>query len=444
MRPYRLPTVTQAVMEPNVSHDYYGYHARECRNWSFTQVPSRGALMLSRARTVSTLVVLLGAFHCTPTPTDLELETWTAVPDLTIGSLDDGPTAFSGIADVEIGRNGEIYVLEQGAHEVRVFGSDGSFLRRFGRIGEGPGEFRSFGAAGWKGDTLWIEDPSAARITLFARDRPVARTLSYRVTNEVSGAVIYMVPGPLLADGSVFARSQISSRTLAGGGNIVPSYQTDRSGEILRVLATVDFGNMILLWGETGASTSRQPFSDQQLLAVAKDGRSVWRLERPAARSENAAHMTLTQVSLAGDIVFRSMIPYRPIPLTAELFRRIIQDEVISELEDVEYPQARIRMLREAYETRGYQPDYIPPASDLVAGTDGTVWVRREDLRADSVAWLVLDSDGRPTAAVTLPSDVKVRRATRTMIWGVRPGEFDEPYVVRFRLENSGTVPTVQ
>ena len=111
-------------------------------------------MFLSSARNTGGLLVILGTVHCAASPPDARLETWTAVPDLTLGSLDDGPTAFSWITDVEIGRDDEIYILEQGAREVRVFGSDGSFLRRFGRTGEGPGEFISFSGAGCSRSTL--------------------------------------------------------------------------------------------------------------------------------------------------------------------------------------------------------------------------------------------------------------------------------------------------
>lgn len=61
----------------------------------------------------------------------------------TIGAAD-SPAAevFEYIADVALDAAGDLYVLDGFAHEVRQFGLDGTFRRRFGRKGDGPMEFR--------------------------------------------------------------------------------------------------------------------------------------------------------------------------------------------------------------------------------------------------------------------------------------------------------------
>jgi len=66
------------------------------------------------------------------------------VEHLRLGTLD-GPeeTQFFRIADVDVA-NGELWVLDSGHDEVRVFDFETSeYLRTVGRRGEGPGEFRS-------------------------------------------------------------------------------------------------------------------------------------------------------------------------------------------------------------------------------------------------------------------------------------------------------------
>ena len=69
--------------------------------------------------------------------------------------------------DLALGADGTLLVSEGGgdAH-VKVFDASGRFLRRIGRAGEGPGEFRvAFLAV--RGDTLLVQDPQVARASTF-------------------------------------------------------------------------------------------------------------------------------------------------------------------------------------------------------------------------------------------------------------------------------------
>jgi hypothetical protein len=62
-----------------------------------------------------------------------------------VGSLDgDEATQFYTPRDGDFGPNGEVYVLDSGNNQVKVFaGADGAFVRAFGSSGSGPGEFES-------------------------------------------------------------------------------------------------------------------------------------------------------------------------------------------------------------------------------------------------------------------------------------------------------------
>jgi hypothetical protein len=99
------------------------------------------------------------------TPQPPELATWElGEPSLVVGSLDDGPAAFSPIRSVTVGPRSELYVLLPQEHEVRVFGDDGEFLGSMGAEGEGPGEFSRPTDLGFVGDTLWVLDTGARRV----------------------------------------------------------------------------------------------------------------------------------------------------------------------------------------------------------------------------------------------------------------------------------------
>ncbi|HEY8537179.1 MAG TPA: 6-bladed beta-propeller, partial [Vicinamibacterales bacterium] len=96
-------------------------------------------------------------------------EAWELRERFRLGAMEgDGADVFGNIVDVELGPDGALYVLDAQASEVRVFGSDGTHLRTFGRSGRGPGEFNhATGMAFDAHGTLWVMDWGNARYSGF-------------------------------------------------------------------------------------------------------------------------------------------------------------------------------------------------------------------------------------------------------------------------------------
>jgi hypothetical protein len=94
---------------------------------------------------------------------------WRVVEEVRIGTLEgDGPDMFGSIGSMEVDENGNIYVYERQALELRVFGPNGEHVRTVGREGGGPGEFKQVIGMDWAADgTLWIVDPGNNRISVF-------------------------------------------------------------------------------------------------------------------------------------------------------------------------------------------------------------------------------------------------------------------------------------
>ncbi len=76
---------------------------------------------------------------------------------------------FGRVADLELGEDGSLFVLDAISRTIRVFGEDGVEVREFGRRGQGPGEFEQPGALLWgpEGD-LWVLDLRDGRLTAFS------------------------------------------------------------------------------------------------------------------------------------------------------------------------------------------------------------------------------------------------------------------------------------
>jgi len=58
------------------------------------------------------------------------------------GDTDDEDEFFGLISQVTLDDDGNIYLLDTQLNEVKIFDTDGGFIRNIGREGEGPGEFR--------------------------------------------------------------------------------------------------------------------------------------------------------------------------------------------------------------------------------------------------------------------------------------------------------------
>src|SRR5688500_10580305 len=106
-------------------------------------------------------------------------ETRRLVPEKTIGQADgaDERYTFSGIADLVVGPQGQMYVWDGNLMSLRLYDSSGTHLRTISSRGEGPGEHRaSNGMALDRAGRLLFWDPRNGRITVFDPGGDVAAT----------------------------------------------------------------------------------------------------------------------------------------------------------------------------------------------------------------------------------------------------------------------------
>lgn len=127
--------------------------------------------------------------------------------ELSIGVVE-GPEeqTFSQISDVDIDRNGNIYILDSAEASCRIFSPEGVFIRSIGRPGQGPGELsKPLHQHFCPNDQLWIEDYGNRRIAIFTTDGRFIRNISTAkafITNleidskgNILGARLFLSPG---------------------------------------------------------------------------------------------------------------------------------------------------------------------------------------------------------------------------------------------------------
>jgi hypothetical protein len=90
--------------------------------------------------------------------------------------------------------------------------------------------------------------------------------------------------------------------------------------------------------------------------------------------------------------------------------------------------------LREAVAAGMRLPAFHPPISTAHVGSDGSVWLRREDDGTAGWRWIVLNRDGEPRGTVVLPRTMTLEASDSERVWVVERDDLGIPWVVRYRL----------
>lgn len=359
------------------------------------------------------------------------VERWTVEPDLVVGEPDVSLTTISSLA---VSANGSIYIAQPDEQLIRVVAADGTLQRAIGRKGRGPGEFQRPWFLGWMGDTLVVADGALVRISAFDS----AGSLLYTVST-LQGAPPHQ-PRAILTDGRVLLEEMQESDDQLVDGDI-----TSRSlllmkpgGGTFERLVDLSLGTHaearvgIVVGGETTYTYFEHPFPDSDLYDVDPRGRSVVVVSQIAGDDDNP-RFSVTRLATAGDTAWAISFSYTPLPPSA--MTRDTLAALAAKL--TQHPYFKQRVPRERIERSLRRdidvPAHLAPVSAVIAGRDGTVWLRREPVGTEA-QWMVLDSSGAYIAVVHMPFDFRALEADRHYVWGVETGDMGEPRLVRYRV----------
>jgi hypothetical protein len=183
-------------------------------------------------------------------------------------------------------------------------------------------------------------------------------------------------------------------------------------------IAVLDYDRIIVRNPyEPGEHTVINRWSFRDMTAVSTDGRSF-----VVASADPRRHrVVLRRIDIGtGETVFSREFPYSPSPLTpAEAFAHY--ERTLARLSP---PSARA--LRAALDP----PDHRPPVHRVQHFDNGQTWIEI----AGQGHWDVIDGTGNLVAHVMAPIDVDIRAISGDHVWGFAVGEYEEPYIHRFRL----------
>lgn len=350
---------------------------------------------------------------------------WTvrAEPVLDLGGVG-APEArqFDGIAGALRTGDGGLVVADWGSRELRFFDGAGELVRRVGREGGGPGEFRGIGGLVEDGDSLLVWDPRELRLTILGLD---GNLKSMRSLKELSaGPLRIYKPIGLLRGGVVFFKN--GSAAPPPGRNMAYWDSTPN------------------LWiGPGGGIDTLAGYAGLDMYA----GERGWRRLPFGRWTVAAVHGGRFYISDTGDYEIRvhgesgelrSLIrrDFEPPALTEatldgwldRLFERAREAGASEEILD--------RERRFLYEEMDY-PERLPALKQLVTDDVGHLWVQRYGTSPmiGSKVWDAFDPSGRWLGPVEMPRSMEVLEIGEDHVLGMWRDELDVEHVVMYALE---------
>ena len=331
-------------------------------------------------------------------PADLPEWTLGADPVVEIGA-DDGPghdlhwpRAASRLT------GGAIIVANTGSNEIREFDASGGYVRSLGRKGAGPGEFQNLSWAGWlEGDTIVGYDPPNRRLTVFAPDGSVARTVTLPLPNTSSFPEVTAI----LASGSVLAYPGFD-RVFSRG---------ERRDTIAYMIYPPDGSRPDTLGLYAGPERFFHILPDFALSMDIPFGRNSYaaaRGNRVVLGSSDALALDVHDGD--GALLRRIRIVIPPVPVTsAEAEAR--RDSAIAA-----FPERMRDAYREMQELAPGRETH-PAFTALALDDDGRIWVRLPRATgAPADQWLILSTTGAPVGRLNIARGLEIEEAGRDYV----------------------------
>lgn len=367
-----------------------------------------------------------------------EGDAWTLEDVMTIGEAAGDPDyQFGNIAQggIAVTEDGRIFVVDQQAQHLKVFGPDGIYQQTIGQPGSGPGEFGP--GVGpiliGRGDTLIVPDLGNQRVNILESDgsEPASFRMSFetgipaRWDMTASGDLVYQLRSLNLPNTE--QRDTLDLIVQATyGGEVTDTLMTPKRGESFTFDEDGQPVRMIFspepVWSLVGA--------DGLCFAV----NDVFRLS-----------MFDAQGSLTGIVsipIERQAVTQADIDFFIDTVERLATEQGA--------PPQQIEILLSTF----HFADYFPAFLQMMPGPEGSLWVQRvqqptllsaeeqetwnPNLDMGATEWDILDAEGRYLGVVDMPHRFQPVTFEGDLVYGVWRDEFDVQYVRVMRIQGMG------
>jgi hypothetical protein len=343
-------------------------------------------------------------------------------PRLRIGVAEGDPNyEFGEVSSIALLPDGGIAVLDRQAYEVRIFDPRGEFVRRVGRRGQGPGEFRDpIRVVSTDGDSLLVWDWGQERVVAFDAAGRAAWTVDFRP--------------PMVNPRAWFAVAPGARRFWVGANHGVVPVGTELVPRQIRLIAVSASGEQRDTIGEYRSSLVGWVDPDTRLVG-----------------SPIHDHTTSFDGADAQFVIGSGDRPQFEVRDTAWRLVRIVRwregERAVTSADNETYRQRFLARLPNDAARAGWRPtfDAIPPAdsfptlAELIAVPGGEVWLRRyQRVPGDSTTFWRFASDGAIDCQLMLPAEMRLRASTATAIAGGITDSLGALQVVVFDVRRAG------
>lgn len=370
-------------------------------------------------------------------PGSPDLQQWRLDPqaELVLGREGGPPEALlDGVRAAVRLADGSVAVADR-SQQVRVFAGDGTLVRRIGRRGAGPGEFRALNMLrALDGDTLMAFDAQPDRVSYFSPGGELLRERTLPLSEYGLGVRLF---GPF-GDGEFIAAVRTGRmtglRTRPEDGPVRDSLMLVQIPSAGGSAAETDS----LGW-TPAVETYRVSSRDEGPIATLMATPPLWRQMYLAAGPERLfiGHnetFDIRGMDPDGTEALRIRLAAEPERVTSGELDRLKESYTAQGLES----WSDIR--RTAAENAEY-PETRPAHGQLFADREGNLWVSEYIADGDttSVEWGVFDGDGSLLATVETPFGAKLLDAGRDYVLTLEHSELDVPHVKLYSLGRSTT-----
>jgi len=342
---------------------------------------------------------------------------WRLEPFATIGSVDGagGAAAFTAPFDLDLGPDGNLYVLDAPGTSIQVYSPGGELLREIGREGEGPGELERASAFDFEDDSLlWVLDGAAGRASRFdlAGQYMGSKALPYRLGRFRHGHA-------RVADGMIWDITQVMIRESLPGGGVrvtaggvgsigIPTSLSDEAADTVRVEAWRPDMGMVRQSGST-RMTSLPPFAPGAVYSVGREG-GLW--------TAKGNEYLIAHVLPGGD--------------TTRIVGRTVEPTPLSAAHAAELAVWERDMREGGAQSEGTSlPTHYPILEQVVEDDQGNLWVWRRGPTGWDID--IFDPDGvflgtleSPPTSTRIPAPPAISRG---VLVTAEQGELDVPII---------------
>lgn len=360
--------------------------------------------------------------------------------------LDATTEDFPRVTTTAVGPREQILILVPNEMQFRIYDRNGKKLGAFGRLGAGPGEFRSPAGLGWFGDTLWIYDASLRRTSWFGPDLKLLRT-EPAPQPKVAGAV---TPEGNLSGVQFSPYALLPDRSMLGSGSVSRSAERGQpwerfvgveasSGEIMKLPMSPNFEDP--RWNMFYQGFYRTvPFTVRPQLAAALDGSRFGLMQVENGR--DGGNIWIRTYSTSGwsrgrtiedrlKLELDKKIPFKGEPVPASVRDSVMAAFIPPGGRPTEGPPEMPQRFQAMANER--MPSFYNPVETMILGLDKTIWLlgptRNDRWSAD-----VYDGKGNLLGRVEPPPKTRIRHGTATHVWTTQRDEDDLISIVRYRI----------